>query len=153
MDLHGREPTVAGQALTRVGHLYTLAHFLDRGLVKPPLFVQTIFGILGGIGAELDNLVHMRRIADRLFGEGYEWSVLAAGRHQMPFVTVAAAMGGNVRVGLEDSPWLGRGELARSNADQVARIRRILTELSLEVATPTETRARLALKGQHNVGV
>jgi len=135
-----------------VGHLYTLAHFLDRGLVKPPMFVQTIFGILGGIGADTDNLVHMRRIADRLFGDAYEWSVLAAGRHQIPFVTVAATMGGNVRVGLEDSLWLGRGELARSNADQVARIRRILTELSLEVATPQETRARLALKGQHNVG-
>ena len=135
-----------------VGHLYTLAHFLDRGLVKPPLFVQTIFGILGGIGADIDNLVHMRRIADRLFGDAYEWSVLAAGRHQMPFVTVAAAMGGNVRVGLEDSIWLGRGELARSNADQVARIHRILTELSLDVATPQETRSRLALKGQHRVG-
>ena len=135
-----------------VGHLYTLAHFLDRGLVRPPLFVQTIFGILGGIGADIKNLVHMRDIADHLFGDAYEWSVLAAGRHQMPFVTVAAAMGGNVRVGLEDSIWLGRGELARSNADQVARIHRILTELSLDVATPQETRSRLALKGQHRVG-
>ena len=135
-----------------VGHLYTLAHFLDRGLVKPPMFVQTIFGILGGIGADTDNLVHMRRIADRLFGDAYEWSVLAAGRHQLPFVTVSATMGGNVRVGLEDSLWLGRGELARSNADQVGRIRRILAELSLDVATPAETRQRLALKGQHNVG-
>jgi uncharacterized protein (DUF849 family) len=135
-----------------VGHLYTLAHFLERGLVKPPLFVQTIFGILGGIGADVENLLHMRRIADKLFGDDYEWSVLAAGRHQLPFVTIAATMGGNVRVGLEDSLWIGRGELARSNADQVARIRRILSELSLEVATPAETRARLALKGQHNVG-
>ena len=130
-----------------VGHLYNLAHFLDRGLVKPPLFVQTIFGILGGIGAEIEHLVHMRETANRLFGEGYQWSVLAAGRHQMNFITTAAVMGGNVRVGLEDSLYIARGALAKSNADQVAKIRRIVEELSLEVATPAETRAMLDLKG------
>ncbi|PWC45821.1 3-keto-5-aminohexanoate cleavage protein [Azospirillum sp. TSO22-1] len=130
-----------------VGHLYNLAHFLDRGLVKPPLFVQTIFGILGGIGAETRNLVFMRETADRLFGGAYEWSVLAAGRHQIPFTTVAGSMGGNVRVGLEDSLYLGKGRLARNSAEQVAKIRRILEELSLDIATPAEARARLGLKG------
>lgn len=135
-----------------VGHLYTLAHFLERGLVKPPLFVQTIFGILGGIGADLDNLAHMRRMADKLFGDEYQWSVLAAGRHQMSFVTQAAIMGGNVRVGLEDSLYLGKGKLARSNAEQVSKIRRILEELSLDVATPEEARRMLALKGGDAVG-
>ncbi|WP_207462189.1 3-keto-5-aminohexanoate cleavage protein [Azospirillum sp. SYSU D00513] len=134
-----------------VGHLYNLAHFLDRGLVKPPLFVQTIFGILGGIGAEQRNLVFMRETADRLFGKNYEWSVLAAGRHQIPFTTTAAVMGGNVRVGLEDSLYLSKGRLARSNAEQVAKIRRILEELSLEVATPAEARAMLGLKGADQV--
>jgi len=134
-----------------VGHLYNLAHFLDRGLVKPPLFVQTIFGILGGIGADPENLMHMRRIADKLFGRDYQWSVLAAGRHQMGFVTMAAQLGGHVRVGLEDSLYLGRGELARSNAEQVAKIRRILAELSLDVATAEEARAMLALKGADRV--
>lgn len=131
-----------------MGHLYNLAHFLDRGLVKPPVFVQTIFGILGGIGADLENLAHMRRIADKLFGvDEYEWSILAAGRHQMNFVTTGAIMGGNVRVGLEDSLYIGKGQLAESNADQVAKIRRIVEDLSLEVATPTEARERLGLKG------
>ncbi len=134
-----------------VGHLYNLAHFLDRGLVKPPLFVQTIFGILGGIGAEERNLVFLRETADRLFGADYAWSVLAAGRHQMPFTTMAAVMGGNVRVGLEDSLYLGKGRLARNSAEQVAKIRRILEELSLEVATPAEARAMLALKGADQV--
>ncbi len=134
-----------------VGHLYTLAHFLDRGLVKPPLFVQTIFGILGGIGADTENLVHMKRIADKLFGDAYHWSILGAGRHQMGLLTVGAQMGGNVRVGLEDSLYLGRGQLAASNADQVRKIRRILEELSLQVATPEETRAMLHLKGGNNV--
>ena len=134
-----------------VGHLYTLAHFLDRGLVKPPLFVQTIFGILGGIGAEPQQLMHMRETANRLFGADYVWSVLAAGRHQMSFVTQAAIMGGNVRVGLEDSLYLGKGQMARSNAEQVAKIRRIVEELSLEVATPTEARAILDLKGGDQV--
>lgn len=130
-----------------VGHLYNLAHFLDRGLVKPPLFVQTIFGILGGIGADPENLMFMKRTADKLFGDQYNWSVLAAGRHQMNFTTMAAINGGNVRVGLEDSLFIGKGKLAQSNAEQVAKIRRIIEELSLEVATPTEAREMLALKG------
>ncbi|MEX2008843.1 MAG: 3-keto-5-aminohexanoate cleavage protein, partial [Dongiaceae bacterium] len=117
-----------------VGHLYNLAHFLDRGIVKPPLFVQTIFGILGGIGADPENVAHMKRIADKLFGDQYQWSVLAAGRHQLPFVTMAAIMGGNVRVGLEDSIYVGKGRLAKSNAEQVTRIRAILENLSLDVA-------------------
>jgi uncharacterized protein (DUF849 family) len=134
-----------------IGHLYTLAHFLDRGLVKPPLFVQTIFGILGGIGADPENLMHMRRIADKLFGDAYHWSILAAGRHQMNFITIGAIMGGNVRVGLEDSLYLGKGKLAESNADQVAKIKRIVEELSLEVATPEEARRMLALKGGDQV--
>ena len=135
-----------------VGHLYTLAHFLDRGLAKPPLFVQTIFGILGGIGAEPDNLLFMKRTADRLFGEDYEWSILAAGRHQMGFCTMGAMMGGNVRVGLEDSLYIAKGKLATSNAQQVAKIRRILEDLSLEIATPAEARERLGLKGGDRVG-
>jgi uncharacterized protein (DUF849 family) len=130
-----------------VGHLYNLAHFLERGLVKPPLFVQTIFGILGGIGADTENLMHMKRIADKLFGDQYRWSVLAAGRHQMAFTTMAAINGGNVRVGLEDSLFLGKGQLAKSNAEQVAKIRRIIEDLSLEVATPKEAREMLSLKG------
>jgi uncharacterized protein (DUF849 family) len=135
-----------------MGHLYNLAHMLDRKLVEPPLFVQTIFGILGGIGAEPRNLMLMRETADRLFGDAYVWSVLAAGRHQMPFTTMAGIMGGNVRVGLEDSLWLGKGVQARSNAEQVAKIRRILEELSLEIATPAEARAMLKLKGGDLVG-
>jgi uncharacterized protein (DUF849 family) len=134
-----------------VGHLYSLAHFLERKLVKPPLFVQTIFGILGGIGADTENLAHMRRIADKLFGDQYQWSVLAAGRHQLPFVTTAAIMGGNVRVGLEDSLYIGKGQLAKSNAEQVRRIRTILENLSLEIASPKEAREALALKGGDQV--
>ena len=135
-----------------MGHLYNLAHFVDRGLVKPPFFVQTIFGILGGIGADIENLMHMRRIANKLFGEeNYEWSILAAGRHQMSFVTTGAILGGNVRVGLEDSLYLGKGEFAKSNAEQVTKIRRILEDMSLEVATPAEARERLALKGGDQV--
>jgi uncharacterized protein (DUF849 family) len=134
-----------------VGHLYTLAHFLERGIVKPPLFVQTIFGILGGIGADPENVAHMKRIADKLFGDQYHWSVLAAGRHQLPFVSMAAIMGGNVRVGLEDSIYVGKGQLAKSNAEQVTRIRTILEALSLEVATPKEARAMLRLKGGDQV--
>jgi uncharacterized protein (DUF849 family) len=130
-----------------VGHLYTLAHFLDRGLVQPPLFVQTIFGILGGIGPDTGHLMHMKATADRLFGEDYLWSVLGAGRHQTSLATVGAILGGNVRVGLEDSIYLGRGKLATSNAEQVAKIVRILKELSLEIATPAEARELLALKG------
>ena len=134
-----------------VGHLYNLAHFLDRGLVEPPLFVQTIFGILGGIGADHENLMHMRRIANKLFGDDYRWSILAAGRHQMSFVTMGAMMGGNIRVGLEDSLFIGKGELAPSNAAQVAKVRRIVEELSLEVATPAEAREMLGLKGGDQV--
>jgi uncharacterized protein (DUF849 family) len=130
-----------------VGHLYNLAHFLDRKLVQPPLFVQTIFGILGGIGADPENLAHMKRIADKLFGDAFYWSILAAGRHQMPLITMGAIMGGNVRVGLEDSLYLGKGQLAKTNAEQVTRIRTILENLSLEVATADEARAMLQLKG------
>jgi uncharacterized protein (DUF849 family) len=135
-----------------LGHLYTVAHFVDAGLIKPPFFIQMIYGILGGAGAEIDNLVHMHTVADRLFGADYEWSVLAAGRHQMPFAGTAASLGGNVRVGLEDSLYIGKGELARSNADQVAKIRRIVEDLSMTVATPAEARARLGLKGGDRVG-
>src|SRR5689334_24260116 len=134
-----------------VGHLYNLAHFLERGLVKPPLFVQTIFGILGGIGADPENLAHMKRIADKLFGDQYSWSILAAGRHQLPLCTMGAVMGGNVRVGLEDSIYIGKGKLAENNAAQVARIRTILENLSLEIATPKEARDILALKGGDQV--
>jgi uncharacterized protein (DUF849 family) len=131
-----------------VGHLYTLAHFVDEGLVEGPLFIQAIFGILGGLGPDPENLVTMRTTADRLFGRrNYRFSVLGAGRHQMPLLTMAAVMGGNVRVGLEDSLYLGKGELAKSCAEQVRKIRRILEELSLEVATPDEVRAMLQLKG------
>jgi len=130
-----------------VGHLYNLAHFLDRGLVKPPLFVQTIFGILGGIGADIENLTHMRRIANKLFGDDYQWSILAAGRHQTNFVTTGAIMGGNVRVGMEDSLYISKGKLADSNAQQVAKIKRILEELSLDIASPAEARNMLDLKG------
>ena len=135
-----------------VGHLYTLAHFLERGLVKPPLFVQTIFGILGGIGADPENLAHMRTIADKLFGRGtYEWSILGAGRHQMSLITMGAVMGGHVRVGLEDSLYSGKGRLAANNAEQVEKIRGILEALSLEIATPAEAREMLALKGAEKV--
>jgi uncharacterized protein (DUF849 family) len=134
-----------------IGHLYNLAHFLERGLVKPPLFIQSIFGILGGIGADPDNLVHMRHIADKLFGNDYQWSVLAAGRHQMAFTTLAGINGGHVRVGLEDSIYLGKGQLARSNAEQVTKIRGILESLSLTIATPDEARSMLALKGANQV--
>jgi uncharacterized protein (DUF849 family) len=135
-----------------VGHLYNLAHFLDRGLVKPGFFVQMIFGILGGIGPDLDNLMFMKQTADRLFGkDSYQWSVLAAGRHQMPFLTQAALMGGHVRVGLEDSLFIGRGQLAASNAEQVEKIVRILAEMGHEPATPSEARAMLGLKGGDRV--
>jgi len=135
-----------------IGHLYNLAYCLERKVVEPPLFVQTIFGILGGIGAETRNLEFMKETADRLFGKDYVWSVLAAGRHQMAFTTMAGIMGGNVRVGLEDSLYIGKGKLASSNAEQVRKIRRILEELSLEIATPAEARAILHLKGGDRVG-
>lgn len=134
-----------------VGHLYNLAHVVDRGLVEPPFFVQTIFGILGGIGADGENLLHMRRIADKLFGADYEWSILAAGRHQTRLVTMGAMLGGHVRVGLEDNLYLRKGVLAESNAAQVTMIRNLLEELSLIVASPAEVRQRLALKGSDNV--
>ncbi|MBA2598898.1 MAG: 3-keto-5-aminohexanoate cleavage protein [Chloroflexia bacterium] len=134
-----------------VGHLYNLAHFLDRGLVQPPLFVQTIFGILGGIGTDPEDLLHMKRTADRLLGSDYIWSILGAGRHQFNLITMGAIMGGNVRTGMEDNIYLGKGELAQSNADLVAKTVRILRELSLEPATPDEARAMLGLKGGANV--
>ena len=130
-----------------VGHLYTLAHFVDLGLVKPPFFVQCIFGISGAIGAAPENLMFMKTTADRLFGGDYLLSVLGAGRHQFPLVTMGAIMGGNVRVGLEDTLYLAKGELAPSNAAQVAKIRRILAELGLDIATPDEARAMLGTKG------
>jgi uncharacterized protein (DUF849 family) len=134
-----------------IGHLYTAAHFLERGLVKPPLFIQSVFGIRGGIGPHPEDVMHMRRTADRLFGDQYQWSVLGGGRNQMYIATQSAVMGGNVRVGLEDSLWIGKGQLAKTNADQVAKIRRILEELGLEVATPDDARAILKLKGPKNV--
>ena len=133
-------------------HLYNLAHFLDRKLVTPPLFVQTVFGILGGIGTHPDDVSHLRRTAERLFGDDYLWSVLGAGRSQMPIAAMAAAQGGNVRVGLEDSLWDGPGKLARSNADQVSRACRMLEQLGLQVATPAEARGMLGLKGASAVG-
>jgi uncharacterized protein (DUF849 family) len=136
-----------------LGHLYNLAHLLDEGLLKPPLFVQTIFGVLGGMGPDPENLMHVRAMADRLLGrENYYWSILAAGRHQMPLTTIGAIMGSNVRVGLEDSLFLEKGKLARTNAEQVHKIKRILGELGMEFATPSEARAMLKLKGPANVG-
>lgn len=132
-------------------HLYNLAHFLDRKLVTPPLFVQTVFGILGGIGPHPDDVMHMKRTADRLFGDEYVWSVLGAGRNQMPIAATAAAIGGNVRVGLEDSIWAGPGKLATSNAEQVRIARTLIEGLGLSVATPDEARALLSLKGANAV--
>jgi uncharacterized protein (DUF849 family) len=134
-----------------IAHLYNLAHFLDRGLVRPPLFVQSVFGILGGIGTHPEDVAHMRRTADRLFGDAYRWSVLGAGRNQLPIAAMAAAMGGNVRVGLEDSLWIGPGRLAKSNAEQVRAVRQILEGLGLEIATPDEARELLGLKGGDKV--
>jgi len=135
-----------------IGHLYTIAHYLDAGLVKPPIFLQTIMGVMGGIGAEVEHLAHMKSTADRLLGDAYEWSVLGAGRHQFNMITASAVMGSHVRVGLEDGLFLGKGRLAQSNAEQVAKIVRILGELSLDVATPAETRSILGLKGLDQVG-
>jgi len=134
-----------------IGHLYNLAHFVDRKIVEPPFFIQGVFGVLGGIGADPENLVHMKTTADRLFGEDYLFSALAAGRHQMPLVTLSAILGGSVRVGLEDSLYLGRGRLAASNAEQVAKIRRIVEELGREVASPAEARAMMKTKGGDQV--
>jgi len=135
-----------------IGHLYTLRHFADRGVVKPPFFVQSVFGILGGIGPHPEDVLHMKRTADRLFGDQYHWSVLGAGRNQMAIAAQAAAMGGNVRVGMEDSLWIGPGQLARSNAEQVRKVRQIVEGLGLELATPDEAREILALKGGDKVG-
>jgi uncharacterized protein (DUF849 family) len=135
-----------------IGHLYTLAHFVDRGLIKAPFFVQSVFGLLGGIGPHPEDVAHMKRTADRLFGDQYRWSVLGAGRNQLPIAAMAAAMGGNVRVGLEDSLWIGPGKLAQSNADQVRLARQIIEGLGLEIASPDEAREILALKGADRVG-
>jgi len=134
-----------------IGHLYTAAHFVDRGLIKPPMLIQSVFGIRGGIGPHPEDVMHMKRTADRLFGDAYYWSVLGAGRNQMAIATQAAVMGGNVRVGLEDSLWLGRGQLAKSNAEQVAKAKRMLEELGLSVATANDAREMLKLKGGRNV--
>jgi len=132
-------------------HLYNLAHFVDRGLVRSPFLVQTVFGLLGGIGAHPEDVAHMKRTADRLFGDNYVWSVLGAGRNQLPVAAQAAAQGGNIRVGLEDSLWSAPGQLAQSNADQVRKARALLEGLSLEVATPDEAREMLNLKGAGDV--
>ncbi|HEY0353225.1 MAG TPA: 3-keto-5-aminohexanoate cleavage protein [Enterovirga sp.] len=135
-----------------IGHLYTLSHFADRGVIKPPFFVQSVFGLLGGIGPHPEDVLHMKRTADRLFGDQYRWSVLGAGRNQMPIAAQAAAMGGNVRVGLEDSLWIGPGKLAESNAIQVRAARQIIEGLGLEIASPDEAREILELKGGDRVG-
>ena len=134
-----------------IGHLYTLDHFVRRGLVTPPFFVQSVFGILGGIGAHSEDVLHMRRTADRLFGEDYCWSVLGAGRHQMPIAVQSILLGGNLRVGLEDSLYSGRGKLAKTNAEQVRLARELIENLGLEVATPDEAREILNLKGSDKV--
>jgi uncharacterized protein (DUF849 family) len=134
-----------------IGHLYTLRHFADRGVVKPPFFIQSVFGILGGIGPHPEDVLHMKRTADRLFGDEYRWSVLGAGRNQMAVAAQAAAMGGNVRVGMEDSLWIGPGQLAKSNAEQVTKARQIIEGLGLEIASPDEARQLLALKGGDKV--
>ncbi len=134
-----------------IGHLYTLRHFADRGLVKPPFFIQSVFGILGGIGPHPEDVIHMKRTADRLFGDQYHWSVLGAGRSQLPIAAMAAAMGGNVRVGLEDSLWIGAGQLATSNAQQVTKARQIIEGLGLEIASSDEAREILELKGGDRV--
>ena len=135
-----------------IGHLYTLAHFVDRRIVEPPLFVQSVFGILGGIGPHPEDVAHMKRTADRLFGDSYQWSVLGAGRNQLPIAAMAASMGGNVRVGMEDSLWVGPGRLAESNAQQVRAARQIVEGLGLAIASPDEAREMLNLKGGDKVG-
>jgi uncharacterized protein (DUF849 family) len=134
-----------------IGHLYTLRHFADRGLVKPPFFIQSVFGLLGGIGAHPEDVQHMRRTADRLFGKDYHWSVLGAGRNQMTIAAQAIALGGNIRVGLEDSLWAGPGRLAKTNAEQVTIARTMIEALGLEVATPDDAREMLQLKGGDRV--
>ncbi len=134
-----------------IGHLYNAAHFLDRGLVNEPLFIQSVFGVRGGIGAHPEDVLHMKRTADRLFGTDYQWSVLGAGTNQMPIATQSIGLGGNARVGLEDNLWIGKGQLAKTNAEQVTKIRRLIEELGLECATPDEARTMLRLKGKDNV--
>ena len=136
-----------------VGHLYNLKHFVDRGLVRGPIFLQFVLGILGGIGADAENLNYMKRVADKLFGDSYQWSVLGVGKHQMPLATQAALMGGNVRVGLEDSLLIGRGRQATSNAEQVRQIRTVLEALGYEIASPAEAREMLGLKGRDKVNL
>ncbi|MFW2449209.1 MAG: 3-keto-5-aminohexanoate cleavage protein [Qipengyuania pacifica] len=136
-----------------IGHLYTMAHFADRGLVKPPFFIQSVFGILGGIGAHPEDVMHMRRTADRLFGDDYQWSVMGAGRNQLSVAALAASMGGNVRVGLEDSLWIGPGKLAASNADQVLAAKTLLEGMGLAIATPEDARDMLNLKGGDRIEV
>ncbi len=136
-----------------IAHLYNLKHFLDRGLVKPPLFIQSVFGLLGGIGPHPEDVMHMKRTADRLFGNSYRWSVLGAGRNQFPIAAMSVAMGGNVRVGLEDSLWAGAGKLAKSNADQVRMVRQMIEGLGLELATPDEAREILSLKGADKTAI
>ena len=136
-----------------IAHLYNLKHFFDRGLVKPPLFIQSVFGLLGGIGPHPEDVMHMKRTADRLFGDNYRWSVLGAGRNQFPIAAQAVAMGGNVRVGLEDSLWAGAGKLAKSNADQVRMVRQMIEGLGLELATPDEAREILSLKGADKTAI
>lgn len=134
-----------------IGHLYNLAHFADKGVIKPPFFIQSVFGILGGIGPHPEDVMHMRRTADRLFGKNYQWSVLGAGRHQLSIAAMGASMGSHVRVGLEDSLWLGKGKLAKSNAEQVRQVRQILEGMGLEIATAAQAREILQLKGAQQV--
>lgn len=134
-----------------IGHLYTAAHFLDRKLIEPPLFIQSVFGIRGGIGAHPEDVLHMRRTADRLFGDTYEWSVLGAGSSQMKVASQSVVMGGHARVGLEDSLWIGKGILAQSNREQVEKVRRLIEEAGFDVATPAQARSMLKLKGRDNV--
>ena len=134
-----------------ISHLYNLAHFVDRGLARPPLFIQSVFGLLGGIGAHPEDLAHMKRTADRLFGDDYHWSILGAGKNQISLASIGATQGSNVRVGLEDSLWIGPGQLAKSNADQVNKIRHVLKGLSLDIASPDEARQMLGLKGSDQV--
>ena len=136
-----------------ISHLYNLAHFVDRGLAKMPLFIQSVFGLLGGIGGHAEDLMHMKRTADRLFGDDYNWSILGAGRNQFPLASMGLAQGSNIRVGLEDSLWIAPGELAKSNADQVTKARLLIEGLSLDVATPDDARDRLQLKGSDQVAI
>ncbi len=150
-ELHGAHGTRFEFECYDLGHLYNLAWVIDQNWLEPPFFLQMVFGVLGGAGAELDNLIHMHRVAERLFGGSYEWSVLAAGRHQMSFATTAAMLGGNLRVGLEDSLYIGPGRKAESNAQQVRQIREIVERLGMQVATPEEARQRLSLKGADRV--